>query len=263
MRTIAVFNIKGGVGKTASAVNLAYVSASHGEDTLLWDVDPQGAASFYLRVKPRISGSVKALVKRKTSSDEVIRQTQIEHLDLLPADISYRKLDTLLQRTTNPRKLIRRFLGSLEPGYDQLIIDCPPGLTVLTDALMNAADVVVVPTIPTTLSLRTLEQLFKHAKKKLPDAKLMPFFTMVDRRRSLHKQIADMAEQRRDRFLRTTIPYSTTVEQMGPRRAPIGEFAASSDAALAYETLWQEIERRERVLDDPAAYHHDDPQRLN
>ena len=93
MRTVAVYNLKGGVGKTATAVNLGFLAAQDGRRTLLWDLDPQGAASFYLRVKPKVKGGGRNLVKGRTAVDEVIRTTAYPGLDLLPADFSYRGLD--------------------------------------------------------------------------------------------------------------------------------------------------------------------------
>ena len=96
MRIIAVYNIKGGVGKTATAVNLAWLSAQSGARTLLWDLDPQGAASFTFRIKPGVAGGGKRLVKGGDAVTDSIKGTDFERLDVLPADFSYRNFDIVL-----------------------------------------------------------------------------------------------------------------------------------------------------------------------
>ena len=96
MKIFATYNIKGGVGKTTAAVNLAYLSAADGYRTLLWDLDPQGAASFLFRIKPRVKGGGKALIRGTKALDDAIKGTDFDHLDLIPADFTYRNMDLLL-----------------------------------------------------------------------------------------------------------------------------------------------------------------------
>ena len=84
MNTLATYNIKGGVGKTAAAVNLAYLAASDGRRTLLWDLDPQGAATYLFRVKPRVKGGGRGLVSGKRPVDDAVKATDFDNLDLLP-----------------------------------------------------------------------------------------------------------------------------------------------------------------------------------
>ena len=104
MKVIATYNIKGGVGKTATAVNLAWLAAQEGAPTLIWDLDPQGATSYYFRIKPRIKGGGKKLLQGKRDLDGYIRGTDYHWLDLLPADFSYRNMDILLDHTKNPEQ---------------------------------------------------------------------------------------------------------------------------------------------------------------
>ena len=96
MKILATYNIKGGVGKTASAVNLAWMAARDGIPTLVWDLDPQAAATYYFRIKPKIKGGGRGLVSGKHALEDLIKGTDFEGLDLLPADFSYRHLDLLL-----------------------------------------------------------------------------------------------------------------------------------------------------------------------
>lgn len=241
MRVFALYNIKGGVGKTATAVNLAYLSAAAGARTLIWDVDPQGAASFYFRVRPKVRGGARKLIRAKRQIERFIRGTDFEGLDILPADFSNRNLDLTLDSLRKPTKRIARLLGPLREMYDHVYVDCAPSISLVSEGIFVAADALLVPTIPTPLSMRTLEQLARHLSADGPKKlRVRPFFCMVDRRRTIHRTSAALAAQSPYPFLRTSIPYSSVVEQMGLYRAPVALFARGSEAALAYESLWRE-----------------------
>lgn len=239
MKTIAVYNIKGGVGKTAAATNLAYLASLDGRRTLLWDLDPQAAATFYFRVKPKVKGGAKNLLRGGAAIDAAIRGTDYEGLDLLPADFSYRKLDATLGREKKPKRQIRRLLDPLSSQYDVLLIDCAPSIALASESIFYAADILLVPTIPTPLSLGTLRLILDHLEGR--DARILPFFSMVDRRKALHRSICDDRAALPCRFLETVIPYSSVVERMGVHRAPVATYAGSSEPARAYARLWREV----------------------
>lgn len=246
MRIVAVYAIKGGVGKTAAAVNIAAEAAIRGLRVLLWDLDPQGAASFYLRVEPKIRGGGKKLMLGGTSLDDHLRATDIETLDVMPADFSYRNLDLLFGDSTRPTRQLSKVLNGLEAEYDLVILDCPPGITLLSENILHAVDGLLVPVIPTTLSLRTLEQLrdFIAGKKGLDELLVMPFLSMVDRRRALHREVAGSFYRQEAGALRTVIPYSSAIERMGVEEAPLQLFAANTPAAKAVTALWRNVRRR-------------------
>jgi cellulose biosynthesis protein BcsQ len=159
MSVIAVYNMKGGVGKTTAAINLAYLCATAGQRTLLWDLDPQAASSFAFRIRPHVPGFRKRRLESGDVFAEAIKQTDHDGLDLLPADFAYRKLERLLGRLGKPERVVSGILADLSRGYDTVLLDCPPGMSLLTEGVFAAADLVLVPTIPTVLSLRTLAQL--------------------------------------------------------------------------------------------------------
>jgi len=248
MRVLALYSIKGGVGKTAAAVNLAYEAARAGHRTLLWDMDPQAAATFYLRVEPRVKGGGKGIVNGKRALDDLVRATDFRGLDLLPGDFSYRDLDLRLDRDKKGVKRLRKRIRPLDADYDLLILDCPPSISLTSEAVFRAADALVVPVIPTTLSLRTLDQLDDFRRDEgLDRLALLPFLSMVDRRRGMHRQIATELPNERPECLQTMIPNASDVEKMGHHRAPIRAFNRRSPAATACGKLWREL--AERVVD--------------
>lgn len=244
MKVLASYNIKGGVGKTAAAVNLAYVAAQSGARVLAIDLDPQGAASFYFRVKPKVKGGAKGLMRGKRPLDDLIKATDHEGLDLVPADFRFRNLDLLLDAEKKSNKRLRQLLKPLARDYDIVLLDCPPSVSLVSEAVFHAADALIIPLIPTTLSLRTYEQIADFKKEqKLRTLKLLPFFSMVDRRKTMHRGIVEQFPESHANTLPVVIPYSSVVERMGLERAPLPSFAPRTAAAKAYADLWSAIEQ--------------------
>ena len=247
MKILGVYNIKGGVGKTTTAVNLAAVAASLGGRILVWDLDPQGAASFYFRVEAKIKGGRKSLFKRRSDIDSLIKGTDYPCLDLLPSDFSYRKLDLALDQEKKSLRRLSDALSALKGNYDFVLIDCPPGISKLSEAVFQLTDTLLVPVIPTTLSVRTLEQVLTFlAKQPYRPPAIHPLFNLLDRRKTLHRQITERLWSEIPSFLKTPIANSSTIERMGVHCAPVIGFAPTSEAARAYQELWFEVQ--ERVL---------------
>lgn len=242
MNITAVTNIKGGVGKTTTAVNLAYLAASLGCRTLLWDLDPQGAATWTLQAAANERASARKLVAGKRELPELIVPTPHRHLDLLPADFSYRHFDVHLSERKHPTERLLKMTMVLREHYDFLFLDCPPGISLLTENVLRAADALVVPMQPAPLSVRMLSRLQEFiAREGWDDVELLPFFSMVDRRRSLHVDVINATRSGFPVTLATEIPYWSEIERMSVRRAPLPAYAPRSAAAQLYAQLLAEM----------------------
>lgn len=242
MIVCATYNIKGGVGKTAAAVNLAHLASINGYRTLVWDLDPQGAASFYLRGEPLGQLELEDLLDRKRGITGAIRATDYQRLNLLPATLAYRNLDVALSEYKNPTKRLGRLLAPLSEQYDIAFLDCAPNLSVASENVFALADWVLIPIIPTPLSIRAYEQLRTFwAADAATSARFLPFFSMVDRRRQLQCELVTSFAQTHPEVLRSFIPYASQVERMGEHRAPLQAFAPGSPGARAFVALWQAI----------------------
>ena len=245
MKILATYNIKGGVGKTSTAVNIGHLAARDGLRVLLWDLDPQGAASFLLRVRPRVKGGGKALIKGRRELDAAIKGTDFDRLDLLPADFTYRNLDLILDSTKKPTERLDQLLRPLADEYDLIVLDCPPSISLLSESVLHAADILLVPLIPTTLSVRTLDQLSDFiAGFDGHKPQVLAFCSMIDRRKRLHREIAEQLPEERSDVARTVIPALSLIERMSVERAPVTAFAPRSAAARQYAALWEEVAER-------------------
>ncbi len=184
MKVVAIYNMKGGVGKTTTAVNLSYLAAAGGARVLLWDLDPQAAASFAFRVRPRIEGFSRKSLESSRALAEAIKQTDYANLHLLPADFAYRKLDRFLDDLGKPKRVVKTLIEAIGREYDVVFLDCPAGFSLVTEGIFAAADAILVPTVPAVLSLRALVRLMKWADRSESTATLAAFFSMVDRRKT-------------------------------------------------------------------------------
>lgn len=249
MKIISSYSIKGGVGKTALAVNLAFAFCESGRRTLLLDLDPQGAAAFYFRV-----GSAKKIRMNDHQSIAAglrknIRESDFPGLDIIPSNLAYRNLDVVLDGMSKSRKQLRKVLEEFKPDYDVILMDCPPNITLLSENIFRASDAILVPVIPTVLSQRTLEQLTSFFyDEELPCELLRPFFSMVQKRNRMHREIMEQLPQTYPAFLKTVIPFSVDVEKMGLRRMPLLAYSTTCEAALAYRALCNEILSRPSLL---------------
>ncbi len=238
---LATYNIKGGVGKTSAAVNLAYLAAEAGSRTLLWDLDPQAACTYLLRIKPKVKGGARKLIRLRADIEELIKGTDLVGLDLLPADFSYRHMDLALGDLKRPTRRLGRVLDAVRQEYEYVFLDCPPSISLVSESVFEAADALLVPVIPATLSSRTLAQLDGVLG---PHVQTLAFFSMVDRRKKLHTEVMERLKDEFPDVMRATIPSSAEIERMGRERDAVVHFAPRGRAATAYRRLWAEVGER-------------------
>ena len=245
MKILATYNVKGGVGKTTAAVNLGFAAANTGLRVLVWDLDSQAAATYYFRVKPKLRGGSKNLLSKKRDLTDFVKATNYANLDLIPAAFSNRLMDRILDDRKQPLHRLAWITRSLSHDYDLLLFDCAPSLSTVAENVFIAADALLIPLIPTPLSLRAYLQLKKHINNK-PEFKtrLLPFFSMVDKRKKLHREIVLDFPKDNPEIMRTFISYRSEVERMGAYRAPVQVCARHSGAARAFNLLWDEINGR-------------------
>lgn len=240
MKTIAIYSLKGGVGKTSTSVNLARVFAKLGYKTLLWDLDSQGASSFYFNIKQK-EQNLKKILNNKESLDKYIKGSDYVNLDIMPADFAYRNIDLLINEAKKSKKSLKLALKDVEKDYDIVILDSPPTISALSNSIFYASDIILSPVIPTTLSVLTHNQLIEHFKSEELDLEILfAFFSMVDIRKTLHKETMTALKQN-PKFLKQLIPFASTIERMGVHKAPVCEYEPNSIASKCYFDLTKEI----------------------
>jgi chromosome partitioning protein len=238
VRVLGISAVKGGVGKTTAAVNLSYLAARGGARTLLIDLDPQGAAAFILRVSD---------AQIDNPGDGRARTTEIARLDVLPAPPAWMVAGDGLDASLPDPFWLRNTLDAVGDWYDEVVLDCPPGLSELTDGIIMFADTLAVPLVPSPLSVRTLEALHVRIRELGGRAPAVyPFFSLADRRRRLHRELIESVQLTRPETLSAPVPYSADVERMGVALAPVVKFAPSCAASQAYESIWRELQLRRR-----------------
>ena len=241
MKVVAVYSTKGGVGKTTAAVNLAW-EASKDFRVLLWDLDPQGAATYLLNVKPKVKGGVGSLVSGDNKVARAIRSTAITHLDVLPADASYRELDLVLDHAKKSEKRIAKLLDGVASDYDVVILDCPPGASLVAENAVYCADAVVLPLVPSALVMRSLEQVTAIVAESDAKPTLLAFLSMVDRRKAQHRAAVEALAASGEVMTDVVIPATVVIERMGDHRAPVAAYAPTTEAASAYGRLWARVQ---------------------
>jgi len=240
---IAVFSTKGGVGKTTTAVNLAWLGADEGHRVLVWDLDPQAASTWLLGARAKLRGGAEAVMTGERPVLKAVRESAWERIDVVPADASYRDLDIALDHAKKSSSRIAEALKPLRKEYDVILLDCPPGASRVAENALRAADVVVMPVTPTAIALRSIDQARELMDDLGRKRRIVAFLNQVDRRKRAHADAAETLPQQDKAFTDIVVPASVVVERMGENRAPLGAFASRTPAARAYAALWYAVSR--------------------
>lgn len=238
MAVITVFSIKGGVGKTTLATDLAWRWAQAGQRTLLWDLDPQGGASFLTGVAEPQRQRAAAIFQREGRPREALVASRYSNLTLIPADASLRHLPVILPRM-GPRRM-HQLTSLLHGDFDRIVLDCPAGMSPVSEQALAAADAIIVPLPPSPLSLRALDQLRAELTRLFPrHAPILPVLSMYNARRPLHREVSGG-----DAAGWPCVPLCPRIEQVALRRAPLSSFAPGYPADRALDRLWRGIEAK-------------------
>ncbi|MBF0200430.1 MAG: ParA family protein [Desulfamplus sp.] len=244
MKTLVFYNVKGGVGKTTSCVNLASLCAADGCRTLLWDMDPQGAASFYLGQDLIEVKKADSILKDKKQFLSMVKQSELPNLNIAPAFFNLRNMDIIVDDEKKAAKKLGKVMGKIAKSHEFLFIDAPPSISALSEMIFAIADILVIPVIPTTLSIHSLEQIREHLDTLGRKPGILYFFNMVDSRKRMHREIMAKSMDEDPCCLSASIPYRSIIEQMGIHRKPLIEFAPDRKETLAFMELWKELKQR-------------------
>ena len=252
VRTIAITNQKGGVGKTTTAINLSACLAVAGKKVLVVDADQQGNTSSGLGLeKNNLSLTIYNIFLGEADMQEVKLPTCVEGLEILPANISLTGAEIELIEKADREYILKKELDKVKDDYDFIIIDCPPSLNLITINALVAAETVIVPIQCEYFALEGLEQLLHTVnlvKKKLnPELEIEGIvFTMYDARTNLSMQVVEEVKRSLGKNVyRTIIPRNVRLGESPSHGLPIHLYDPKSKGAESYELLAEEVIEKE------------------
>jgi chromosome partitioning protein len=249
---LSLVNVKGGVGKTTTAVNLGAAFAGAGLRTLLVDVDPQGSATRSLGGVEE-GATLGDVLLRDVALAEAVAPTGVEGLSLVPGSLELAGADLALARKRDPERRLAQALAPLRRRYDMVVIDSPPGLSLLSVMALHASRGYVVPVNPQRLAVDALERFFEGIDaafgRKAPEL-IGILLTMVDHRTKVTDElVAEVRKRWGRKVLTTEIPLNIRLAVAPGEGRSIFDFERWSPGGVAYRRLGGEVLQRARRRD--------------
>jgi chromosome partitioning protein len=246
MKTIAIYNIKGGVGKTTTTINLACLLAKINLSVLVWDLDAQGGTSYFFSKEHFNANKTVKLFNGYISIYDVIQPADSYHIDIIPndpsfSDFSIGNASPLARLDFLNSELVKNVLKKVSDDYDVVIIDCPPGRFAIHDNVFNCTDLLLIPNIPAPLSMYCNDMLTEALKKiTRAKAKTFSFYNMVQPQKKLHRFY--MAQTKHTiEHLQYYIPFYSEIEIIVHEKVSLFHQLKDSKSIVHYENLWDEI----------------------
>ncbi len=244
---IGVLNNKGGTGKTTTSVNVAAAIAERGKKTLLVDLDPQGNATTGLGFeKATLTSTVYNVLSQTRKAEEVVLESSVENLSLLPSNLDLAGAEVELSSTPGREYILRESLATLKDKYDNIVIDCPPNIGLLTLNALVSSDLILIPVqcefypmegLPTLLKVM---DLVKSRLKANFDFRIL--LTMYDRRTALSRKVLDQVKVNfGSRVLKTVIPRSVRMAEAPSKGLPGIVFRPKNTASEQYRLAAKEL----------------------
>ena len=248
-KAIAIFNQKGGVGKTTTNINLAACLAMKGKKILIIDIDPQGNTTSGVGISKKglEVTTHEILIEDNYNPEDAILSTGVENLDIIPASVQLAGAEVELIELAGREKRLKRAIDILKPKYDYIFIDCPPSLGILTINSLTAVDSVLIPIQCEFYALEGVSQLMSTIdivqRNMNPDLEIQGvILSMFDGRTNLSMQVVEEVKKYfKEKVYTTVIPRNVRLAEAPSHGMPVIQYDPRSSGAIAYMEFAEEF----------------------